>query len=378
MNSQAIIESVQIRGFRSFADIGLTGLTRLAVLIGSNGSGKSNFIRFFEMLSWMIRSRRLGEFVERYGGADDQLFGGSKRTSRMTATVSLRTETGLNEYRFALSHAHPDRLLFTEEGFRFSRDDLPGQAPWQFLETGNREASILEAAQPRASHQDVNPVTAAVIVRLLRNCAVYQFHDTSDSSGFKARWDLEDSDLLRSHGGNLAAVLHRLEHQDLERFERICSNIGRVLPAFDRFVIEESYGKVLLRWKARGSDKTYGPHITSDGSLRFFALATLLSLPDEMLPDVILLDEPELGLHPAAIALIGGMIKSVAARRQIVVATQSPLLVNEFEVEEIVVFEHEDGRTDCRMLSSGEFQKWLSDGYAPGDLWWKNLLGGYP
>ncbi len=360
------------------AETSLTNLGRVAVLIGSNGSGKSNFIRFFEMLSWMIPSRRLSEFVARNGGADDQLYGGSSSTLRIKATVSLRTEAGLNEYQFALSHAHPDSLLFTEEAIRFSRHGYPGEAPWQYLESGNREASIVEAAQSPAALQDVNPQTASVIVKLLRNCSVYQFHDTSNSSNFKTRWDVDDSDFLRSHGGNLAAVLHRLERYDLERFERVCSCITRVLPTFDRFSIKESFGRVLLRWKAKDSDKTYGPHLTSDGSLRFFALATLLNLPPAMLPDVLLLDEPELGLHPAAIALVGGMINSVASERQVIVATQSPLLVNAFNLEEIVVFEHRDDRTECKQLDPAEYRQWLEDGYTSGDLWWKNLLGGYP
>ncbi|MCY4598091.1 MAG: AAA family ATPase [Bryobacterales bacterium] len=378
MYQRAFIEAVRIEGFRSLADISLTGLGRVAVLIGSNGSGKSNFIRFFEMLSWMIRSRRLSEFVARNGGADDQLYGGSSKTLRIKATVSLRTDAGLNEYHFALSHAHPDRLLFTEEAFRFSRHGYLSEAPWQYLESGNREASIVEAAQSPAALQDVNPQTASVIVSLLRNCSVYQFHDTSDSSNFKTRWDADDSDFLRSHGGNLAAVLYRLERNDLERFERVCSCITRVLPTFDRFSIEESFGRVLLRWKAKGSDKTYGPHLTSDGSLRFLALVTLLNLPPAMLPDVLLLDEPELGLHPAAIALVGGMINSVASERQVIVATQSPLLVNAFNLEEIVVFEHTDDRTECKQLDPAEYRQWLEDGYTSGDLWWKNLLGGYP
>ena len=378
MYQPAFIEAIRIEGFRSLADIRLTNLGRVAVLIGSNGSGKSNFIRFFEMLSWMIRSRRLSEFVARNGGADDQLFSGSSQTLRIKATVSLRTEAGLNEYRFALSHAHPDRLLFTEEAFRFSRQGYPSEAPWQYLESGNSEANIVGAAQSTTALQDVNPQTASVIVKLLRNCSVYQFHDTSDSSSFKTRWDAEDSDFLRSHGGNLAAVLYRLERYDLERFERVCSCIARVLPTFDRFSIEESFGRVLLRWKAKGSDKTYGPHLTSDGSLRFFALVTLLNLPPAMLPDVLLLDEPELGLHPAAIALVGGMINSVASERQVIVATQSPLLVNAFNLEEIVVFEHKDDRTECKQFASAEYRRWLEDGYNSGDLWWKNLLGGYP
>lgn len=371
-----LIESVHIKGFRSLADVEITGLPQAAVLIGANGSGKSNFIRFFEMLSWMLRSRHLGEFIERQGGADDQLFGGRKVSPLMDATVTMRTEVGRNDYRFILAHAHPDRFLFTDEAFRFIREGYLTEADWQHLGSGHSEAKIVESAQDSQS-VDVNPRTARVIVHLLRNCAVYQVHDTSDGSNFKIRWDAEDNHYLRTHGGNLAAVLLRLEREDIQRFETICRYIGRVLPAFDRFQIEESYGKVLLRWKAKGTDKTFGAHLTSDGSLRFFALVTLLNLPSEMLPDVMLLDEPELGLHPAAIALIGDMIKALANDRQIVAATQSPLLVDTFGLGEIIVLELQDERTKARRLDEAEYRQWLEE-YTTGELWQKNLLGGRP
>ncbi len=223
----------------------------------------------------------------------------------------------------------------------------------------------------------MNRKTARVLVDLLRDCAVYQFHDTSASSGFKTEWDAKDNNYLRSHGGNLAAVLFRLEREDVRRFELICRHIGRVLPNFDRFQIEESYGKVLLRWNAKETDKTFGAHLTSDGSLRFFALTTLLNLPPEMLPDVILLDEPELGLHPAAVALIGGMIQALAVERQIIVATQSPLLVDAFNLDEIFVLEMRNGRTEARRFQENEYRHWL-DEYTTGELWQKNLLGGQP
>ena len=330
------------------------------------------------MLSWMLRSRKLGEFVGRYGGADDQLFGGNKQTSRMEATVGLKTEAGQNEYRFILTHAHLDRFIFTEEACRFSSNDLPTQAGWQYIDdSGYGEARIVEAAQS-GKDLGVNPDTASYIVKLLRNCATYQFHDTSDESNFKKRWDVEDNNYLRSHGGNLAAVLHRLEQEDLKRFKLICHYSGRILPVFDRFVIEDSYGKVSLRWKAKWSDKTFGAHLTSDGSLRFFALVTLLNLPPEMLPDVILLDEPELGLHPAAIKLVAHMIKGLAEEKQVIVATQSPLLVDAFGLDEIIVLDLKDGKSELRKLDPNEFRIWIKEDFTPGQLWEKNLLGGRP
>ena len=372
-----MLESIRIRGFRSLADVEISDLPRAAVLIGANGSGKSNFIRFFEMLSWMLRSQRLVEFIEKQGGADDQLYGGNRVTPRMEAEIELRTHQGRNDYRFTLSYAHPDRFFFSEEAFRFSRNLLP-RADWQYLESGHREAEIVNAAQSGERMHWANQYTAAVIVNLLRNCSVYQFHDTSDTSDFKIRWDAADNNRLRSHGGNLAAVLYRLEREDIKRFNLICRHIGRVLPGFDRFEIEESYGKVLLRWRAKWSDKTFGAHLTSDGSLRFFALVTLLNLPSEMLPDVLLLDEPELGLHPSAVSLVGGMIRALSVDRQVIVATQSPLLVDTFDLDEIFVMDLKDGRTQIRKLSSADYAVWLEDGYSTGQLWWKNLFGGYP
>ena len=370
------IDAVGIQGFRSLADVRIKKLPRLAVLIGANGSGKSNFIRFFEMISWMLRSRQLGVFVERQGGADDQLCDGSKITPRMEAMVTMRTEQGTNDYRFALAHAHPDRLMFTDEAFRFSSGSFDTLADWQHLGSGHTEAEIVLTAQS-AESVGVNKTTARVIVNLMRSCSVYQFHDTSNGSNFKKRWDASDNDYLRSHGGNLPAVLLRLEREDIRRFENICRHIGRVLPLFDRFQIEESYSKVSLRWKARSMDKTFGAHLTSDGSLRFFALATLLNLPPEMLPDVILLDEPELGLHPSAVTLVGDMIKALSTERQVIVATQSPLLVDAFSLDEIVVLELRDGHTEAHQLKSEEYGRWLED-FTTGELWQKNLLGGRP
>lgn len=356
------IESVRIRGFRSLADVELAGIPNAAVLIGSNGSGKSNFMRFFEMLSWMLRSRRLAEFVERQGGADDQLHGGSRRTSRIESEIRLRTQAGRSDYKFTLSRAHPDRFIFAEEAFRSIPQNCATETDWHYLGNGHREARFS---------------VAETIVKRLWNYSIYQFHDTSDESNFKKKWDSEDNNYLRRDGGNLAAVLLRLEREDIKRYELICQHIGRVLPAFDRFQIEESYGKVLLRWKAKWTDKTFGAHLTSDGSLRLFSLVTLLNLPTDMLPDVILLDEPELGLHPSAVGLIGGMIASRSCERQIIVATQSPHLVDTFAIDQVFVMDLQEGQTLCQKLDCDTYKQWVEH-YSTGELWEKNLLGGRP
>ena len=370
------IESIRIEGFRSLADVEINDMPAATVLIGANGSGKSNFIRFFDMMSWMIGGRRLAEFIQRQGGADDQLFGGSRISPRMEAELAMRTELGRNDYRFALAYAHPDRFMFTEEAFRFSREGWGTEASWQYLGSGHNEAEVVEVAQSGESAV-ANPTTARVLVHLLRRCAAYQFHDTSDDSRLKKKCDAEDNGYLRSHGGNLAAILLRLEREDMRRFEAICGHIRRVLPVFDRFQIEEDYGSVLLRWRAKGMDKTIGAHLTSDGSLRLFALVTLLNLPSGMLPNVLLLDEPELGLHPAAVTLIGDMIKTLAEDRQVIVATQSPLLVDAFGLDEILVLELRGGRTEIRRCNEDEYRHWLEE-YTTGELWQKNLIGGRP
>lgn len=186
----ARIESIRIRGFRSLAEVKVTDLPPVAVLIGANGSGKSNVMRFFEMLGWMLRSSRLGDFVQMQGGADDQLFHGRRRTPQMAAELRLATETGHNDYRFVLAHAHPDRFIFLEEAYRFSNRTRPTLADWQYIGSGNAEAGIVAVARAQASPQQK---TASVVVNLLRNCVTYQFHDTSDESRFKQSWDVTDN-----------------------------------------------------------------------------------------------------------------------------------------------------------------------------------------
>ena len=361
------IVQVTIRGFRSLAQIEALALPSLAVLIGANGSGKSNFIRFFEMLGWMLRRQRLQEFVLRQGGGDDQLFMGARTTPRMQAEIQLETDLGRNDYRFALTAVSGDQLGLVEEAYRFSRRDRPGLNQWTELPMPAREAVIVERAPQDA--------TARVIVRLLQSCVTYQFHDTSANAPIKRPWDATDAAYLRSDGANLAPILYRLREQEPARYQFIVKQISRVLPTFGDFDLQPVYGKIELRWTMRGVDKTFGAHLTSDGSLRLFCLLTLLNLPDEMLPDILFLDEPELGLHPHAIGLLAAMVKRLSASRQVFLATQSPQLVDCFQLENIIVADIEQGATRLRTLSPDEYQAWLDDEYLISEIWLKQPVG---
>lgn len=363
------IASLTVRGFRSLAKVEDLQLPQLAVLIGANGSGKSNLIRFFQMLGWMLRGQNLQEFVLRQGGGDDQLFMGVRTTPRLDAEIHIATQAGRNDYRFALTHVAGDTLMLVDEAYRFSAWERTGLNQWLSLAMPAKEAKIAE-------QMDTDP-TARVIVRLLRNCVTYQFHDTSEKALIKQRWDLTENAYLRSDGANLAPILYRLREREPLRYRLIIKQIARVLPNFKDFVLQPAYDKLALRWRANGADKSFGAHLTSDGSLRLFCLLTLLNLPEEMLPDILFLDEPELGLHPHAIGLLAEMIKRVANSRQVFIATQSPLLVDCFDLENIIVAELVNNATRLRSLSTPAYQAWLADDYLPSDLWLKQPVGAH-
>lgn len=361
------IRSVTIEGFRSLKNIQSLELPQLTVLIGANGAGKSNLIRFFEMLSWMLKAKKLQEFVIRHGGGDDQFFMGARKTPRIHAELCLDTEKGQNDYRFELAHISAgDSVMVMNEAYRYSAHDIPTKAKWTEIEAVGKDSSLL----------DKKNKTAQTIVNLLRQCSTYQFHDTSVNAAIHNRWDVTDSFRLRSDGGNLAAVLLDLRKTDGKRYELIVKQIGRVLPAFKDFVLKEEAGKVLLRWVGRQSDKVFGSHLTSDGSLRLFFLLTLLNLPPDHLPDVMFFDEPELGLHPHAITLVAEMFKRLSKKRQIFIATQSPYLVDCFELENIIVASANNGETVLRNLPREQYQEWLDDEYQLSDIWLKQAVGG--
>ena len=371
------ISHIEIRGFRSLEDISLE-LSPLTVLIGANGAGKSNFIKFFELLHWLMDRRSLAQWITREGGADDNLFMGSRETEKLFWHLGLHTQDteGHYQYEAAASLTSTNQLQFESEHYRYHKTSQP-TPDWLQL-SPSPEFSELPTPINRMAGESLGDYTRKgspkIIASILKQCSVYQFHDTSKHATIKKEQDTSNSIYLSSDGGNLAAILLKLAEQNPKHYKLIEKQIGRVLPTFGGFVLEELSGKVMLRWRHKQGDKVIGAHLTSDGSLRLFCLVTLLNLPSKHLPYIILLDEPELGLHPNAVTLIAAMIRTLTARCQVILATQSPLMVDNFSLDDIVVADVVAGATRLRKLNQKAYQHWLEGDFTASDLWLSNVL----
>lgn len=364
-----VLTRLDISGFKSIRQESLD-LRALNVLIGANGAGKSNLISFFKMLNWMMPPPGgLQLYISRAGGANALLHDGAAVTPQIASQLSFETDRGVNDYRFRLFHAAGDTLVFADEAFRFIPHGTNNRT-WIELGAGHREAHIIERA-------DQGDPTARFIHTLLRRCIVYQFHNTSETARVRQRWSVDDNRLLKDDAANLAPVLLRLRNDYPRHYTRIVATIRQIVPFFADFELEPDGGTVLLQWREQGSDMIFGAHQASDGMLRLIALITLLLQPTERLPGLIILDEPELGLHPYAISVVAGLLKSAARSAQVVVATQSMTLIDYFEPEDLIVVDRPGRASRFRRLDQAQLASWLED-YSLSELWEKNVIGGRP
>ena len=279
------------------------------------------------------------------------------------------SDRGENQYAFRLMHAAGDTLIYTLERYRFSSSDIEGRAPWNSADAGHKH--------PRLLSLESDDPTARFIRTMLRRIIVHQFHDTSRTSRIRNSWHINDSRHLKEDAGNIAPVLYRLRHSEPKYYKRIVNTIRLILPFFSDFELIPYHDRLVLSWRERNSDEVFGASQASDGMLRVVALVTLLLQPNNELPDVLILDEPELGLHPFAINVVGGLIRAAATEIQVVVATQSTALVDCFEPQDIVVVEREGMCSAFERPNPDRLSEWLEE-YSLSELWEKNVIGGRP
>jgi predicted ATPase len=367
-----MLKQVHIAGWKSIKDQTLD-LTPLTVVIGANGAGKSNLLSLFKLLNAMFASTPgLRNYVGLSGFSDSLLHYGSKQTPIAEMKLIFSTDTGDTSYFAKWAAATGGTLIFVEERVEFQRTGTIEPAVVD-LGAGHSETNLLQSAD------DGNQI-AVVALRLLRSCRLFHFHDTSDSCAARKPSYVDANRFLYPEAGNLAAMLYLFREQHPTAYRRITATVRQMVPDFDGFVLEPSklnQKQILLNWTHKGREYEFGPHQLSDGSLRFIALATLLLQPADKLPLLIALDEPELGLHPAALEVLAGMAKAAVSHCQLLFGTQSSVFLDNFEPENIVVVNSRSGTSEFQRLDSGELEVWLSE-YTMGEIWEKNVVGGGP
>jgi predicted ATPase len=368
----AFLKTVSINGYRSIEEMNLQ-LQSLNVLIGANGAGKSNFVSFFKMLNEMMAGR-LQQYVAASGRAKSVLHLGPKVTPQLEATLEFEAENAVDTYHMRLFHAANDTLVFADERLHYTKDDWQGpHRPPMSLGAGHEETRIGDLAMQ-------GNAVAKVFRHILNDCRVYHFHDTSPTARVRQHSYIGDNRWLMPDAGNLAAMLYAYRHQEESVYHRIVSTIKQVMPDFADFDVEPDRlnpKEIALNWRKVGTDYLFGPHQISDGTLRAMAIITLFLQPDSDLPDVIILDEPELGLHPHALEIVAGLMRAASVKSQVIIATQSQTFLEHFEPSEIVVVDATEGSSQFRRLDADQLREWLND-YSIGELWEKNVLGGGP
>lgn len=359
------LRSLKVRGYKSIKDQEIK-ISAINVLIGQNGAGKSNLISLFEFLKDII-NQRLQYVVKKAGGAEQLLYYGSKTTDNIFILLDFFP----NLYRVSLVPTNNDSLFIQSEDCGYWRDmgsrtDTPYWSP----ATRSKDESVLATAgQTSVQRYTFNA---------LKDWRVYHFHDTSDSSGMKKNSSINDNSFLFEDASNIAAYLYFIREAEQEYYERIVKTVQLVVPFFKDFALKPNALKpdsIILEWQDQYSEKIFPASALSDGSLRFICMATLLL--QKRLPLLIILDEPELGLHPTAISVLAGLLRKASARSQVIVSTQSVNLVNEFEAEDVIVVDRHEQESVFKRLDPDQLQDWL-DTYSLGDIWEKNVIGGAP
>ncbi len=366
-NHANALDQLTIRGFKSIRDISNLQLANLNIIVGANGAGKSNFISFFAMLRSLIDDNLL-DYVMKNGGAGDFLYNGRKVTSEIYFELMF----GKRGYSVTLTPTAHDYCYLSREARYYES----GTTGWWILppRPDGRSEMVAEVKEHKRDIDNSKPVFDAI-----SSWTAYHVHDTSINAGIRNAEIVQDNARLRRDASNIAPFLLKLKKNYSAEYKDIVETVRLIAPFFDDFLLEPEFSankeKVNLSWRQKGSDYPMQPYHLSDGTLRFIALTTALMQPHP--PSTLIIDEPELGLHPAAIDLLAELIQSASMRTQVIIVTQSPALLDKFSIEDILIAKRKDGATIFERLDEEEFSEWLND-YSIGELWRKNVISGGP
>ena len=297
-------------------------------------------------------------------GLPSLLYGG-----KTTKRIEMEFFFDSNSYGFQLVPNDSGSLVFSREyyGWNDVQSNVQREVPYGF-----------ESEYEKGVPNGIDPYVRSVLEA--KKWRVYHFHDTTASSGMKQAGMLSDNVSLHHDASNLAPFLYMIENSYTDSYDDIVRAIRMVAPYFEDFVLvpnPENNEIIRLRWKQTGLEEVLGANQLSDGTIRFICLVVLLLQPPELQPSAIILDEPELGLHPYAISVFSELVHRVSADKQLIISTQSAELLDNFDADDIIVAGLTSDGSEYSRLSSDKLKDWL-DEYTLSAVWKKNVFGGQP
>ncbi len=391
-----LFRRLTVKGLLSFGPKGIDlPLEPLNVLIGPNGSGKTNLLEALAVLQ--AAPGNLSEpFVT--DGIVEWLWKGPNARDSCTIEVSIRDSSRSMKHSLTLTHhaGHPvikDERLESrtmpdqdDDSLRFRRsreDGWPTEAAGRFIvdmresESKPRNLILFDAAyHPEMSFVSlVSPPDFPELWRLKEQYTrISLFRDWSfgPKAGSRQSPSAHDrADFLSEGGANLPVVLSHFHGESKARMVKALRQLSGDIMDFSCSV---AGGRVLLFLTERGSRLIPATRL-SDGTLRYLCLLAILLHPEP--PPLVAIEEPELGLHPDLLPTLADLLVDASQRTQLVVTTHSDILVDALteKPESIVVCEKHDGQTEMRRLDRNDLEKWLKD-YRLGELWTSGELGG--
>jgi predicted ATPase len=372
------LQSVSIEGFKSIRSLKDFSLNPgLNVLIGANGAGKSNFLNFFHLLKHMDE-RELDQYVKKMGRADSFFFQGASVTKEIKARLSLE----FLEFSFTLLPTLDGSLIVESTRMSSVRRELSETCKPPDPSDVKNQALGAKFDDLKGVSAPPNPaVPYGSIGEFLELCQICDFRDTAPFSSLRKDASVCNDKKFLADGSNLPAFLLSLQKGESGVYRKIRTAVKLIMPGFDDFALEPEENEALndkfvrLRWRQKGSGHLFQPWQMSDGSLRFLALSVALLQPNP--PTLIVIDAPELSLHPESLATLAGFMHEAAYNSQLIVTTQSPDLLNAMEPEDVVTVNMRNGESIFERLNRADLADWLND-YTIGDLWWKKVIQAGP
>ena len=410
---QPFVKTIHPRGVLSFApDSEPLPLTPLNVLIGPNGSGKSNLIEIFELLKALPTD--LAEVIRDGGGIGEWLWkGGIPNVARLTSDLTIDAELQVpgvepllrymvefraagqrsevvneavenaekteanaenRDFYFRMRNGRPMLRLHKVRMSDLMNADVVVQPDNQivFSERGlDPHQSVLSQRKDPDLYPEVTAVASAFgAILIYREWGFGRYVPLRQPQPT----DLPN-DVVLPDARNLGLILNAIEHSDA--WSRLNAVLQRFLPRFKRLTTHVQGGTIQIFLHEDGLRTPIPATRLSDGTIRFITLLAILLKPGGA--PLICLEEPELGLHPDAMTLIAELLVEASQQTQIIVTTQSDVLVSALSehAESVVVCDNLGGATRFRRLESDKLRFWM-DKYQLGEIWRAGELGGNP